>query len=156
MNALKISNHKYLSDTVALKETIETGFINLAERLYKIRQDRIWDGEYDNLEEFLLELDLSLPTCSKLCSIYENWVLKGGVKVEALAGANWTSLYEFIPLLEKGNPKELVDELKLLTRADAIEKVRELKNPCSRHEWEDVHFRQCKKCFKREKVYQDN
>ncbi len=156
MNALKITNHEYLKQTVELKSTIEEGFIKLAERLYKIRGERLWESEYDTLEEFLLELDLSLPTCSKLCSIYENWVLKAGVKVETLAGSSWTSLYSAIPLLEKQNANELAAELKLLTRADAIEKVRETMKPCAKHDWEDVHFRQCRKCMKREKVYQDN
>ena len=155
MNAIRITNHKFLQETISLKETIETGFLNLAERLYKIRQERIWEGEYDNLEEFLMELDITAPTCSKLCSIYEHWVLKGKVSLESLAGNNWTSLYESIPLLEKENPKELAEELKLLTRADAIEKTREFKKgTCTRHDWVVIKF--CKVCGKKEKVYQDN
>jgi len=151
-----ITNHKFLQETVELKSTIEQSFLALAERLYKIRGERLWDGEYDTFDEFLTELDLSAATCSKLCSIYEHWILKAGVKVEALGKCAWSSLYEAIPLLEKGNANELAEELKLLTRADAIEKVRETMKPCERHDWQDVHFRQCENCGKREKIYQDN
>ena len=154
MNALKITNHKYLSETVELKSTIEQSFLVLAERLYKIRSERLWDGEYDTFDEFLLELDLSAATCSKLCLIYKHWVLKAGVKVEALGKCAWSSLYEAIPLLEKRNPNELAEELKLLTRSDTIEKIREFKHSDCKHK--NVYtLIVCKDCGKRVKTYDE-
>lgn len=151
----KITNHEYLKSTIALKSTIEEGFLKLAERLYKIREEILWESEYDNLEAFLLELDLSSSTCSKLCSIYEHWVLKAGAKVEELGGVSWTSLYSSIGRLETESSEDVLHDVKNLTRQDIIEKGRELKHgTCERHEWVNIRF--CTKCNKKEKTYQDN
>ena len=149
-----ISNHKYLQETVALKSEIETGFLNLAERLYKIRQERIWEGEYDNLEEFLTELDITQSTCSKLCSIYEHWVLKGKISLEVLAGVSWTNLYSSIPRLESESHKDVLEDAKLLTRQDIIEKGREIKHPNCSHKT-TYKLEICRDCGKSWKVYDD-
>ena len=148
-----ITNHKFLVDTIELKSTIETSFLKLAERLYKIRQERLWESEYDTLEMFLLQLDLTQSTCSKLCSIYEHWVLKAGLKVEELGQVSWTSLYSSIGRLEKEKSEDVLHDVKNLTRQDIIEKGRELKNPDCKHEWVQIKF--CKKCGKKEKIYED-
>ena len=152
MNAIKINNHKYLTDTVALKETIETGFLNLAERLYKIRQDRIWEGEYDNLEEFLMELDITAPTCSKLCSIYENWVVKGKVSIELLAGTSWSTLYLTVPRLQNESAKDVLEDVKLLTRKDIVDKSKEIKYPNCKHT-NFYTLKICEDCGKSFKTY---
>ena len=148
-----IASHKFLTDTIQLKSTIEESFLHLAERLHKIKTERLWETEYETLDLFLLQLDLSQATYSKLCSVYEHWVLKAGVKLEVLAGSSWTSLYSSIPLLETQDANDLADELKLITRQDIIEKGRELKNPNCKHEWIEIKF--CKTCGKKQKIYKD-
>ena len=154
MKEIKITNHKYLLETISLKETIETGFLNLAERLYKIREQRIWADEYGTLEEFLTELDITQSTCSKLCSIYEHWIINGKISVEVLSGCAWSSLYSSIPRLEKESAADVLEDVKLLTRQDIIEKGREIKHPNCKHEWVEIRF--CKNCGKKEKLYKDN
>jgi hypothetical protein len=154
MKELKITNHKYLAETLELKSKIEEGFLNLAERLYKIRQERIWESEYGTLEEFLTELDITQSTCSKLCSIYEHWVIDGKISVEVLAGVSWTNLYSSIPRLENESHEDVLEDAKLLTRQDIIEKGREIKHPDCKHEWVEIRF--CKNCGKKEKLYKDN
>jgi hypothetical protein len=149
-----IASHKFLQETISLKSTIEESFLHLAERLYKIKTERLWETEYETLDLFLLQLDLSQGTYSKLCSVYEHWVLKAGVKLEVLAGSSWTSLYSSIPLLETQDANDLADELKLITRQDVVEKAREAKNgTCERHQWVAIRF--CSKCGKKEKTYEN-
>ena len=154
MNAIKITNHKYLTDTLELKSKIEEGFLNLTERLYKIRQERIWESDYDNLEEFLNELDITQSTCSKLCSIYEHWVVQGKISLEVLSGVSWTNLYSSIPRLENESHKDVLEDAKLLTRQDIIEKGREIKHPDCRHK-NVFTLIVCKDCGKSIKKYDE-
>ena len=154
MKEIKITNHKYLTETLLLKSKIEEGFLNLAERLYKIREQRIWADEYANLGEFLDVLEITQSFCSKLCSIHENWVMPKKISTEVLSGISWTKLYSSIFRLAKESPEDIVEDMKLLTRQDIIEKGREIKHPNCKHEWVEIRF--CKNCGKKEKLYKDN
>ena len=77
------------------------------------------------------------------------------LKVEALAGSSWTNLYLSCGRLEKENPKDVLEDVKLLTRKDIIEKGREIKYPNCRHK-NTYMIKVCQDCGKSWKVYQDN
>ena len=154
MNALKITNHKYLVETEEIKKGIETSFLILAEHLYKICQERIWEGEYDNLREFLLKIEISQSFCSKLCSVYEQWVIKGKKSFESLSTISWTNLYHSIPRLKDEDIDVVYEDAKLLTRQDIIEKGRELKHPDCKHK-NTYKLEICEDCGKKWKVYDE-
>ena len=146
--------HNFLEETKKLSETIQMGFMLLAQNLYKIYDKNLWVDEYDTYEDFLEYCDLKPSAASKLRSIYEAWVIGAGLKLEDLGGVSQTSLYAYIPRLSSGNPADLLAELKLLRTADALENVREFKNPDCVHDFYTI--RVCKLCQKKEKIYEEN
>ena len=76
------------------------------------------------------------------------------ISTEVLSGISWTKLYSSIFRLAKESPEDIVEDMKLLTRQDIIEKGREIKHPDCKHEWVEIRF--CKNCGKKEKLYKDN
>lgn len=125
----KLSHNDYLTATIALREQIESGFIILAERLKKIRDERLWEtGEYDNFEAFVREMRISPSTASKLIGVYEKFVLIGGIPIEDVAKVGWTNISLFLPKIKtKEDAQEIWDKTHLLDRTDAQRTWQEMK-----------------------------
>ena len=144
---------EYCQQTLALKKTLESGFLTLAERLKKIKEEGLWEAEWGSFAEFLMEMKISEATASKLISVYDKFVLEYGIDQEKLAGVGWSSLYEILPLCDTvGSAREMVEKATLLKRDELREEVREARVGECDHEWVEVHLRQCTKCAKREKI----
>jgi len=115
----EITPRGFLKETIALRGQIEGAFLSLAERLYKIREERLWEGEYDDFDTFLLELKISKATASKLCTVHETFVVKHKIAVKKLFPIGWSSLYAIAGHADtKEKAEDLVDRAGLLTRQD--------------------------------------
>src|SRR3990167_5681070 len=90
---MKIIPAQYLEETLALKKSIETGFLILGERLYNIHAQEMWKGKYDSYQDFLSEMDVSEATDTKLRTIYSRFVLEHKLSYEKLSAVPWGSLY---------------------------------------------------------------
>ena len=122
-----VARNKYIKDTLILRGKIEGAFLELGERFLKIRDEKLYEDQYESFGDFLEEAHMSEPNASKLISIYQTFVLdyKLSQKTLLLAGS-WSSLYQ-IGLYAK-NKKEaegLIKEASLLTRDDFTRKLRE-------------------------------
>ena len=128
-NSISTTRYDFLQGTIALKNELEGGFLILAERLKKIRDERVWEGSYENFEDFLREIDISKSAASKLIGVFEKFVLMGGIKPEELAVRGWTNLSIFLPLIHsKEDAQEIYDKVSLLNRTDAIRTYQEMKS----------------------------
>lgn len=126
---------QYLEDTKKLKNGLEEGFIHLGERLYKIKEERVWEIDHRSYAEFLMEIRVSEGTASKLVAIYKRFVLEYDMPYEKLAECSWNSLYQLLPLATtKDKAEELIDDAASLKRGDVEEKVREVNHPDCAHE----------------------
>lgn len=159
MSNIQEKHHRYLTETLALREELEGGFLILAERLKKIRDERLWDdGNYEGFPDFLREMRVSEATASKLIGVYEKFILIGGIDPKELVTQGWTNLSIFLPII--GNKKDAQDiftKVAPLDRTDALRVYQEMKSgksmeDCS-HEW--VELRYCRKCNLRERLYEE-
>lgn len=134
----------YLRDTVDLVTQIETRFIELGMRLSKIRSTEMWkSGGYSSFSEYLDAAKMSRGNASMLINVYESYLLPGLVKPEHLIGAPYSSLYEAIPLLKTEDPETVIAKVKLLTRSEIKDEVREEKHGSCKH---PEHITICKTC----------
>jgi hypothetical protein len=122
-----ITNNQFVKDTITLVQRIETSFLELGARLYKIREERLWEGSYDTFNDFLAELKLTPGNASILASVHKNYVLDGGIEPEQLAGISYSNLYEAIPLIEKEGVLSAATKAETLTRSEIKEELREQK-----------------------------
>lgn len=143
----------YVSETISLKRQIEGYFIQLAERLHNIKENRLWEGNYATYSEFLQEIDISESTSTKLILIYRTFVLNDGLKPEEIAGVSWTTLYEITRVEGKDARKEFVENANVLKRNDIIGAVNEFKTGCVNHDFEEISMKRCKTCGKLERNY---
>ena len=149
MTTLKETTNKYLEATLALREELEGGFLILAERLKKIRDERLWAVSYGTFEEFLREMRISAPTASKLIGVYEKFVVLGGIDPKELIKQGWTNLSIFLPLISsKKEAEEIFDKVAPLDRTDAMRTYQELKTGKSMADCDHDFYKLevCKKC----------
>lgn len=145
-----LANRQYLEETLVLKENLEKGFLHLGERLYRIKNERLWDIDYGSYAEFLMAAKISEATASKLVAIYSKFVLEFGMSYDALAPCSWSSLYQLLPLAtSKEKATELVHEASTLKRGDVEEKLREMNHPDCRHT-NTFTIKVCRDCGMRE------
>lgn len=149
------SPREFLRETIKLKVDTEAAFLLLAARLHKIYTESLWKGEYGDFGEFLLDARLSKATASKLITVYEVFVLKHKLPQKKLAEIGWSSLYTIASRSDtKEKAIELVERAGLLTRNDLEMSLKNDGHPNCKHEWVELHFRQCSVCAVREKIYE--
>ena len=143
-------NEEYLRQTKELVTSIQTRFLELGARLYKIHKEKLWEGSYDSYPEFLESARISESQASIFAKVYEYYVLGGGIKEERLAQAGYSNLYQAIPLIEKEGVASAVVKALTLTRSEINDEVREAKHGIHEHTPKDekmFSFCQCGKLF---------
>lgn len=121
------NQNEFVRDTIDLVKSIETRFLELGARLFKIREERLWEGTYDTYNDFLQVLHLTPGNASILASVHKNYVLDGGIPAESLSGIPYSNLYEAIPLIEKDGVTGAAVKAETLTRAEIKDEVRDQK-----------------------------
>lgn len=143
---------KYVRDTLKLRDTIESAFIALGERFYRIREEALWQGIYESYAEFLTDMRVSEATASKLMQVYRTYIVEHKIAPVKLAKIGWSNLYIAIPLLQKNSIESVIEKAASLRRADIEDEVRDEANPNCQHDWEEVKLRVCNTCGRRERV----
>lgn len=138
----------YLRDTIDVSKQIETRYVELAARLYKIRTKEMWWGSYENWEEFLDAARIRPSVASILCSIHKHYVVDGGKKTEQLAGIGYSNLYEAIPLIEKEGVDSALVKADTLSRSEIKDEVRDQKHGEHEHTPGAERFAPCETCGK--------
>ncbi len=125
---------EFLRETIKLVRQIESAFIELGYRLYSIRTNEIWKGHnYDTFKDFLSEAGIKASLATILITVYETYVINEGIDPVKLRGLPYTSLYEAIPLIERDGVESVVAKVKLLTRSEIKDEVREEKHGTCEH-----------------------
>lgn len=153
------TNHDYLEGTIALRDQIEEGFLVLAERLKKIRDEQLYASEYDSFDSFIAELRVSRSTAYKIIGVFEKFILLGELNPADVARRGWGNLCLFLGFIKnKSDAREIFDRISPLTRTDASRELLEMKTGKSmkdcQHDFEEIHLRQCRICGLKEKVYE--
>lgn len=141
-----MSNANYLRETTDLVKQIETRFLELGSRLFRIQREELWRGEYELFMEYIDASGLSRPFASKLTTIYRIYVVDNRVALKQLAEAGYSKLWSAIPLLVSQDAETVVAKARLLTSAEIAEEVREEKHGECKHE-EQIKI--CSGCKKR-------
>lgn len=147
----------YCTETIALKKTIESGFIVLGERLCKIKEEELWNSQWSSFSEYLAEMNINESTASKMISVHQTYVVKYGLDEQLLIEAGWDKLYQSRELLNKAKTKQdvldIVNQITTLKRDDARALIREHRNPhCPHDDTYEIHLRCCKTCGHREVI----
>lgn len=145
-NSTQPESTNFLSETISLVHQIESRFMELGARLYKVRNEKLWQEKYADYEEFLEIAGISPSVASILVKVYETYILVGGMTQQKLEGVAYSKLYEAIPLLGKEDIETVVAKATLLTRSEIKDEVREEKHGECAHE---EHIMICADCKKR-------
>ncbi len=106
------AKHQYCKEALEYKTDIEWRFIGLGERLYKIKQERLYEAGWSSWDEFEMELKMSPATVSKLLRIYEIFILRYRFTPKQIATAGgWSSVAELLPSIKEDTPRERAKEL---------------------------------------------
>lgn len=142
----------YVRETIDLCKQIETRFLELSARLYKIKENRLWEGSYESYNEFLDVARISAGNASKLTSIYQYYVVDGGKDQKQLVGIGYSNLYEAIPLIERDGIDVAIVKADTLTRNEIQEEVRDERHGVHKHTLGDERWGKCEVCNKFERV----
>lgn len=91
----------YCDTTLQMETGARTVYLMLAERLYNIREERLYEAGWSSWQEFCMEFkDMSPASVSKLISVYDVFIKQYGFKADELAKAGgWTKLYQMLKLV---------------------------------------------------------
>lgn len=142
----------FVRDTIDLVKQIETRFLELGARLYRIKEEKLWEGSYDSYSEFLDSAQINHGHASILASIHKHYIIDGGKKQETLAGIGYSNLYEAIPLIEKDGVDTAIVKASTLTRSEIKDEVRDVEHGEHDHIVGDERWGVCKHCGKFVKV----
>jgi hypothetical protein len=123
------TNLDFCQHTIALKENIERTFIELGRRLFKIREERLYEPFYDSFNVYCDELKLSQSTISKLVNIYKKFILEYGFTAKQLMKAGgWGVMAEALPVIKsKADARDFLEKAETLTLRDMRKEVLEKK-----------------------------
>jgi hypothetical protein len=147
-----MKDSSFLRETVDLVRQIETRFLELGARLFRIREKELWKGTYDSYQEFLDVARISPGNASILASIHRHYVVEGNISPEKLAGIGYSNLYEAIPLIEREGVKAAVTKAETLTRSEIKDEVRDVKHGSHDHSVGTERWGVCEKCGKFVKI----
>jgi len=138
----------FLRDTIDVVRQIETRYLELGTRLFRIREERLYLGTYDTFAEFLEAAKIGQGMASILASIHKVYVLEGHVEPERLAGVGYSNLYSAIPLVEKEGIESAVVKATTLSRSEIKDEVREAEHGVHEHNIGQDRFGICDTCKK--------
>lgn len=143
-----MNNKDYLQETLELVEQIETRYLELGARLYKIKEEKLWQLQYDSYQEFLEDAHINPGHASILVSIHKTYVVDNKITFQKLGGLGYSNLYEAIPLVEKKGVDEAIIMASTLTRSEIKDEVRDEKHGAHRHVLGQERWATCEKCGK--------
>lgn len=153
-------NLDYCNSTLDLKKNIESSFLELGERLLKIRNEQTYRPQWDSFPEFVWEMRWSESQASKLINIYQKFVLEYSFPTpKLLAAGGWSVLAEILPMI-----KSKVDAVRWLDiattkarhdlRADMKEEKTGVLQPECPH-GDTYELRICNACGLKTKIYSE-
>lgn len=114
-------SYEYCQETAQLVRGVKTAFMLLAERLYRIKKQKLYKPTYEHFYLYCDEIDMHESIASRLIGIYERFVLEHQIALDDIKDIEYTKLNE---IRKVSTTKELaehwIEEAKVLP-------IRELK-----------------------------
>lgn len=125
----EIQAFDFCKETIEVKNRIEKGYMELCARLYRIKNERLYEGHFTEWELFLEELHILPSVASRMIKIYEVFVIEQKIspaKIEKAGG--WSVVAELLPVaVNKEASEDLLEMAQTLTRRDLRIHVQTLK-----------------------------
>lgn len=158
---IKDENYKkeYCDTTLQMETGARTVYLLLAERLYNIREERLYEAGWDSWQEFCMEFkDMSPASVSKLISVYDVFIKQYGFKADELAKVGgWTKLYQILKLVHtKEDALKWLQIAETSSRADLGKFLVEAKTGLEMNECKHEHtylVRICEDCGEKWREY---
>lgn len=161
--AVDTANYEYCEQTIELKKTIELSYLEMAERLYRIKLNRMYLPAYESFGDFLQEIDLSEATASKMINIWVRFVIEYQIAPQLMADAGgWTIVAEILPFaVSKKAAENWLEEAKALrSRAKLRKSLKEAETGidmrhCKHEHFETITFDKCLNCHETWRTYEE-
>jgi hypothetical protein len=157
----ELQDLNYCESTIELKSTIENSFLDLGQRLLKIRNENLYLPQWTSFLEYVWEMKMSEAQASKLINIYQKFVLEYAFPRERLLKAGgWSSLAEVLPMIKSKEDAEYwLEKTEILSRPDLRKEKKEhvtgiQQSDCEHHDTYELRI--CRTCGLKEKLLQSD
>lgn len=86
--------YQFCEETGKLAKGIKNGLMLLAQRLYRIKRQKLYKPTYEKFYQYCDEIELHESVASRLIGIYEKFVLDLQIPFEEIEAVEYTKLYE--------------------------------------------------------------
>lgn len=89
-----ISNYNVCQEALNLKDNIEGAYLKLGQLLYEIREKRLYSPMHDSFPEFLMEMDMTEGTASKMITVYKKLIEEYQIpEKDIIEAKGWSKAY---------------------------------------------------------------
>lgn len=115
-----LQNLDYCQKALDLKSEIEGNFIFLAEYLYHIKENQMYEPQWSSFDEFCMELKMSSSNVFKLIQVYKTFILGYGfTSKDMITAGGISSIADILPMVTSRKTAEhWLGLTATLTRAD--------------------------------------
>lgn len=157
------NNFNYITDTIALKNSIEISYINLAQRLNEILVKRMWEPNYESFEEFLEDIKISGKKAHRMILMWNKLVVEYQIpEHKIITAGGWTVVETVMQYArDRATAEEWLEIAQHNTRSDLRKLILEAKTGikmelCSHKNKEVITFERCLDCGDSRRLYENN
>jgi hypothetical protein len=148
----------FCQETIELKKQIEAKFLELGKRLQIIKENKLYEPQWENWTSYCWELDMSPSKASRLVGVYETFVTEHGISEDVLTEAGgWSNLAEIKDVADsKESAQQWIEKAKQLSRPDLRTEVKVAKgndDPAECIHEDTYTLRVCRDCGQRVRVH---
>lgn len=126
-----VKNLDFCNETISKKHVLEMGWLELCARLKEIRDNKLYEGRWENFEDFLNDpsMDMDKGTASKMITIHEKLITEYQIKPVVIANAGgWSKVAELLPVINnKKDAEEWLSKSSVLSKNDLRKEIKEKK-----------------------------
>jgi len=153
------AKHQFCIKTLELKDQIEGGFLELGQRLGRIKRSLMYEPHWSSWEEYLMELGISNSMASRLINIYERFVVDWKIApAKLVAAGGWTVVAKILPrVTDRQDALEWLSKAKTLSRTDLGRELAEEETGLQQSDCKHPDaflLRCCPDCQLKEKIYE--
>lgn len=126
-------NLELCEEAITLKHQLEVGWLELCGMLKNIRDNKLYNGRWENFEDFLQDPQMGLDkaSASKMITIHEKFILEYKMSPAKIANAGgWSKIAEILPTVkDKKSAEEWIVKCSYLSKSDLRSEVNEARHP---------------------------
>jgi hypothetical protein len=158
---MELQNLDYCNQAIEIKKQTEIGFIMLGQYLHNIREQKLYEGQWDSFPEYLQDMNLPDGTASKLINIYKKFVLEFQIPEQRLIDAGgWTKIATLLPIVtNKEDAEEWIHKASVLSIRDLQKEIKENETGVEMKacpHTDTFLIRVCRDCGDKFEVYEPN